>query len=246
MAFLSTKPKIIDPNRIIPELPKTYDNIIEKKGRKYNIDPIVVKKIIAIESNFNPKETTNQAYGLMQVMSFQLPRLKINKQQILKPEINIDAGSRILREMYNTVYNWKVSENPKTNLYLTLAAYNGGPTRLKRLIKQKGVRNVLKYMPLETQDYILKYKNIDKILQGIQITELRNKQELELAGVLRPKSVGAGWKASRPQWDAEDINIISNTPVLPVKEPQNNILWIIGGFIVLSLPLLLKKKKEVF
>jgi len=242
MKYLSITPPIIDPIKKLPEgLPDKYDDIILRIAGKYNIEFSVIKKIIAIESNYNLKEVSGQAFGLMQVMKFQLSRLKIPKSSIFNPSINIDAGSRILREIYNQINSWHISKNPNTIFYLALAAYNAGPTKLKRTIAKYGLKYSLLRMPKETQDYILKYKHLDKILQGVQTSQL-NREEIILAGKA-PIEI----KASRPQWTEEDINFVSNMPVLPVEPKRDNYKYIIYSGIIISsiliISMILKKEK---
>ena len=255
MAVLSITPAVIDSGILPTGLPKTYDNIINLYGNKYKVDSKVIKKIIALESSYNPNEITGSALGLMQVMSFHLPRLNLTKTEALQPSLNINAGTRIFREMYNQVYNWKTSNNPTTNLYLALAAYNGGPTRLRGLINKYGLAKALGYMPRESQDYVLKYKNLDKILKGVRVSTLRN-QPITLAGFELPpltlpeltwRGISTEIKTLRPEWSTEDVQAISEMPVLMVEEKKgmsNYMIYAgIGLGILMALSLIKKGGK---
>ena len=45
----------------------TYDNLINKYAKEYNVDPNLIKAIMRQESTFNPKASSGKAYGLMHV-----------------------------------------------------------------------------------------------------------------------------------------------------------------------------------
>ncbi|MEF3192145.1 MAG: lytic transglycosylase domain-containing protein [Campylobacterales bacterium] len=83
-----------------------YDPYFEEAGRYYNIPPILLKKIAAIESSYRPNAICRNKngtvdYGLMQINSIHLRRLAqwgINEKNILDPKINIFAGSWLLSE----------------------------------------------------------------------------------------------------------------------------------------------------
>lgn len=192
--------KITDPNKkVIIPLPDYYDNIIEEISKKYNVEPIVVKKIIKIESNYNPKaQSPVGAIGLMQVMVNHFRGLKIPKNKWFDPKINIETGVKIFRGMYNTIISWKVSHDPKVNFYLTLCAYNSGPTRLKRLIQKHGLKGALRKLPRETRNYLRKY--------------------LELSGVKKPIiQLTAEPIAERPEWIEEDL-LLAERGIIELKE----------------------------
>lgn len=83
-----------------------YDPYFQKAGSYYNIPPLLLKNIVAIESNGNPNairinENGTKDYGLMQINSVHFRRLStwgINEHNILNPQINIFAGSYLLSE----------------------------------------------------------------------------------------------------------------------------------------------------
>jgi soluble lytic murein transglycosylase-like protein len=73
-----------------------------KAGSQYNVDPMLVLAVMAVESRYNPvAESGVGARGLMQVMpKFHLDKLADHggEPALLEPEVNILVGTRILRE----------------------------------------------------------------------------------------------------------------------------------------------------
>ena len=71
-------------------------------GRQYNVDPMLLVAVIAVESSFNPiAESVAGAKGLMQI----IPRYHQEKftefggeQAVFEPRTNIAVGARIIRE----------------------------------------------------------------------------------------------------------------------------------------------------
>lgn len=81
-----------------------YDRLINKYARKYGHDPALIKAIIKQESNFNPRDVTNTARGLMQVVPEDwedtIKRLGVDwdyKTDVFDPEKNIEVGCHYLR-----------------------------------------------------------------------------------------------------------------------------------------------------
>jgi soluble lytic murein transglycosylase-like protein len=73
-----------------------------RAGAEYNVDPMLVLAVMAVESRYNPvAESSVGARGLMQVMpKFHLDKLAAHggEPALLEPEVNILVGTRILRE----------------------------------------------------------------------------------------------------------------------------------------------------
>lgn len=120
------------------------ENAISISAKKYGVDEKLVKAIIKIESNFDPKVVSPAgAKGLMQLMPENCRDLGISDP--FNIEQNIDGGVRHIKE-YLDRYNG--------NMEMALMAYNGGPTRMVN----RGVRsmNDIYKMPKETQNYVPK------------------------------------------------------------------------------------------
>src|SRR6185503_11583631 len=93
-----------------------YDPIIERYADKYRVDPVLVRAVIQVESDFNPGCVSHKgARGLMQLIPATAQRYGVKSMH--DPDQNIHGGIRYLRdllEMFND------------DLPRALAAYNAG------------------------------------------------------------------------------------------------------------------------
>jgi soluble lytic murein transglycosylase-like protein len=115
-------------------------NLIEDIAEKEGVSPNLIKAIVKVESNFNPKALSPKgAYGLMQLMPNTAELLNVDREN---PEENLLGGIQYLKTL---AMKYK-------DLDKVLAAYNAGPG------------NVDKYNGLppftETKNYIKKIKKI--------------------------------------------------------------------------------------
>lgn len=120
------------------------ENAVSIASKKYNVDANLIKSIIKVESNFNPKVVSSAgAKGLMQLMPENCRDLGVKDP--FNIEENIDAGTRHIKE-YLDKYNG--------NIEMGLMAFNGGPGRMAR----RGVTSIAQIykMPKETQNYVPK------------------------------------------------------------------------------------------
>ena len=100
-----------------------YDTLIEKYANEYQLDPSLVRSIIATESAFNPRAISKKgARGLMQLMPATASRLGV--RNLHDAEENIKGGTKYLRSLLDTFDN---------NLTLSLAAYNAGENLVQRI-----------------------------------------------------------------------------------------------------------------
>jgi soluble lytic murein transglycosylase len=98
-----------------------YDGLIGLTAREQQIQPALVKAVIAAESNFDPQAVSRKgAQGLMQLMPATAEQLGI--QDPLRPVQNVRGGTRYLRLMIDRY----------GDLERALAAYNAGPTAVDR------------------------------------------------------------------------------------------------------------------
>ena len=128
------------------------DKLIVNYSEKYEVEPSLIRAIIKVESNFDPKATSSKgACGIMQLNEVTQKELGLENPLIL--EHNIEAGIRYFKTLLDMYDN---------DLECALAAYNAGPTKVrqyggvppyretKRHIK-KVMRYYQQYKKLETE-----------------------------------------------------------------------------------------------
>ena len=119
-----------------------YDHIISKASQLYNIRSELIKAVIQVESNFNPRAISPAgACGLMQLMPDNWEKFNVNDP--FDPHENVMAGTCFLRQLLDRY---------DSDLTLTLAAYNAGPGAVDQYKSippypetKNYVNNVLKY-----------------------------------------------------------------------------------------------------
>jgi soluble lytic murein transglycosylase-like protein len=99
-----------------------YDEIIDRHASKYGVDPVLVRAVIQVESNFNPRCVSNKgARGLMQLIPETARRY--GTKDIFDPDQNVRAGVRYLADLLQMFGN---------DLPRALAAYNAGEGAVTR------------------------------------------------------------------------------------------------------------------
>lgn len=114
----------------------SYDQHIRRSSLLYDIDPYLIMAVIKTESDFDQFALSKTgAQGLMQLMPETAREL--NVQNPFNAYENIDGGTRYLRSMLDLFDG---------NLTLSLAAYNAGPTLVKRLQKVPRIPETIRYV----------------------------------------------------------------------------------------------------
>lgn len=152
--------------------PKTYHEIVSIYQEKYEVDENLIYAVIKAESNFKNDAVSNrEAIGLMQIMSetakdvANKANIKIDvnqiKEELLKPDININIGTKYLSTLLERYQNKEVA----------LAAYNAGIGTVDNWI-EKGVIKAdgsdIENIPYkETNNYVRKILRDYKIYQEL-------------------------------------------------------------------------------
>lgn len=117
-----------------------YDGLIEKHARAHDMDANLVRAVIQAESAFNPRAVSHKgAMGLMQLMPATAQAYDVVDP--FNPAENIRAGVAYLKSLLV-----KFGENVE----LALAAYNAGPTAVRKYGDVPPYR--------ETQNYVKKIR----------------------------------------------------------------------------------------
>lgn len=125
-----------------------YDRVVEETAQAYGLESALLHAVISVESQYNPTAVSRKgAAGLMQLM----PRTAKHYGVVdaFNPAQNIQGGARYLRDLLVTF---------KSDLHLTLAAYNAG----QGTVKMHGnrippFRETMNYVP-RVLDFYRKYR----------------------------------------------------------------------------------------
>jgi soluble lytic murein transglycosylase-like protein len=99
-----------------------FGRMIRSAAKETGIDENLITRVIAVESNFNPRAVSQKrAQGLMQLLPETAARYSVS--DAFDPAQNIEAGTRYLRDLL---------QRYRGNLALALAAYNAGPAAVER------------------------------------------------------------------------------------------------------------------
>ncbi|MBF0100366.1 MAG: lytic transglycosylase domain-containing protein [Desulfobacterales bacterium] len=133
------------------EDPKKYDSHIREASEIYGVDFSLVKAIIKVESNFNPRAVSRAgALGLMQIMPNTVDYLDIKNP--FDSWENIMGGTRYFKLLYEK-FNGELS--------LALAAYNAGPANVERYNGIPPFDETLNYVKRVIRYYRIFNKSID-------------------------------------------------------------------------------------
>ncbi|MBD3419440.1 MAG: transglycosylase SLT domain-containing protein [Chitinivibrionales bacterium] len=135
-----------------------WNNHIKSAAQKFDIDPHLIRAVIAQESAGNPHAVSHAgAKGLMQLIDSTAAEMRVNN--VFDPHQNIQGGSRYLQRMLRKY---------KGDVRLALAAYNAGPAAVDRY---KGIPPYR-----ETQNYV---ESVLRLRQDFaSVTESRVQQEV--------------------------------------------------------------------
>ena len=128
-----------DSEEASPSLEGTpYDEIIAALSEAHGVDPMLVKALIQVESNYKPRARSPKgAMGLMQLMPSTAREYRVRNP--FDPKANIEAGIKHLKGLIDRFGD---------RVELALAAYNAGEGAVKKF------NGVPPYR--ETRDYVSK------------------------------------------------------------------------------------------
>ena len=115
-----------------------FDHVISDASKRHGISFSLLKALIKVESNFNPRAVSGKgALGLMQIMPINFKELRISDP--FDPWENIMGGTHYLK---------KLLERFDGKMRLALAAYNAGPGKVARYKEVPPIK--------ETKDFVKK------------------------------------------------------------------------------------------
>ena len=118
--------------------PQKIRDMIDRISNTHGLDPILVKIVAKVESNYNPRALSSKgARGIMQLLPSTARRFGV--ANAFDPRQNIEGGVKYLK-LLNEMF--------PENLSFVLAAYNAGENAVK---KYRGIPPFL-----ETQNYVQK------------------------------------------------------------------------------------------
>jgi hypothetical protein len=108
----SSAEQSIDAGSVLQETP--YGEIISAMSEAHGVDPLLVRALIQVESNYQPTARSRRgAMGLMQLMPSTAKEYKVRNP--FDPKANIEAGIKHLKSLID-----------RFGVELALAAYNAG------------------------------------------------------------------------------------------------------------------------
>ena len=157
VTLLGLSPTVFNKLMIKKLYKKDYSEYVSKYAEEYDIDENLIYALIKAESNFNEKAVSHQnAKGLMQLMQSTAQdlanrnQIKLTKDNILEPDININLGTQYIALLLNKYDSIEVA----------LAAYNAGSGNVDRWIKNGTIKSdgsdIENFPYKETNTYVRK------------------------------------------------------------------------------------------
>ncbi len=112
--------------------------LFSKYGERYGMDPLLLAAVAYQESGLDHgKRSERGAVGIMQMLPETAADPQVGFEDIQELEDNIHAATKYLRFLYDRYFADQVMTELDKNLF-TLAAYNAGPAKLRRLRDRVG------------------------------------------------------------------------------------------------------------
>ena len=108
----------------------------KKYSTLYNFDWLFITALAYQESRINQNLISRAgAVGVMQMLPSTARDSSVNIPNIYKIEPNINAGTKYLRYLHDNFFN-NTDMDQRNKLFFSLASYNAGPGRVKKLRKE--------------------------------------------------------------------------------------------------------------
>jgi soluble lytic murein transglycosylase len=137
--------------------PVEEGGFLPERAGEFRLDPALLRALVRQESVFNPTARSRAgALGLMQLLpgtaeplARSVLRVRYRRAFLYDPGVNARLGAAYLRRLLDRFGG---------NTRYALAAYNGGPTRMSRVLAENRAREedeILESHPFhETRDYV--------------------------------------------------------------------------------------------
>lgn len=144
-----------------------YDDLILKYAERHQLDPRLIKAIIAAESEFkHAARSPAGAVGLMQLMPNTGKWMGVPRSKLTDPESNIRAGAKFLAWLFRQA--WKkfklegirYKDAPLWVVQRVIASYNAGPRFLTRTWYYRETRNYVRKVLLFYNDKVTDIRRV--------------------------------------------------------------------------------------
>ena len=131
-----------NPAAVPARAPEEIDGLLEQTASRFKVDPELVRAIVRVESDFDPKAVSSKgAMGLMQLVPATAQRFGVENP--FDPKQNLEGGVNYLKHLLELFGG---------DLGLSLAAYNAGEHSVQRY---GGIPAFA-----ETRNYVRKVRNL--------------------------------------------------------------------------------------
>lgn len=140
------------------------DEIIRRYSQDYGVDPLLVRAIITVESEWNPKATSSSgAQGLMQLMPDTASKMGV--RNAYDPEQNIRGGIKYLSHLFDEFD----SMDPEDQWIQVVAAYHAGPTRIREVGDYRQIPATNRYTQKVTRAYQKLHREMTKEIAYVDL-----------------------------------------------------------------------------
>lgn len=155
--------------------PISYVKEIKRSAAEYELDPLLIAAIIRVESNYKHKAVSSKgAFGIMQIMP-ETAAWILEQEDFDNTTIEEAGRETFVGIRMGSWYVKELNRQFKSNLLVSLAAYNAGPGNVRQWLDKgtwKGTEQTLRDIPYgETRHYVQRvmyyYRKYQKIYETI-------------------------------------------------------------------------------